>query len=134
MKPLGKNQTLLERAKKAGLALVERAGEAARTNGADAAWEVVYNAICDEGEYVQEVSPEALVTYQMYVSLAFGFLQERPDYKKALQVIKRIDMDLSIFCERFITMKYSHFTEDECVMIAATMSVLKKTIQSLDIR
>ncbi len=131
MLPRKKNQSLEKYAEAAGLHLSARAQKVLSKRGANAAWEVIFKEICNEGQNMREVSPSGIVIYGMYIVVAATFLKDYPDKKKLVELLLRAREDIDRLQERIPKMKPENFTPTEYTSIIAAMAILAKTIKSL---
>jgi hypothetical protein len=129
--PRKKNQSEANYALEAGRSLIKRMTEAHRVGGTEAAWKVIFGAICEEGQFVQEASPSALVIYQAYVVVADSFLERNPDPKKVLALLTRIVKDLELYEVYNKKMKHDNFSEQEWIVIMVCLNTLKTTIDEI---
>ncbi len=125
-KPL-KNQSLVERGTAAAKDLINRLVSAYARKGKDAAWAIIADAIRDEGQYVREASPAAVMTYQAYIFVAVSFLTEHHDLDKAIEFTKQVESDITGLQEQFLMLR-STYTKDEFVSLSAAMTVMREQL------
>lgn len=130
LRPKRKNESLSEYADAASRKLLKRMTSIFHAHGVDAVWKEIFQALCDEGQFVREVSPAAIVIYERYFSVAVNCLKEYPDAKRHEALVRRVKEDLAHHRSKYLQMQPQNFTNHERDQGFAAYAIIAKTLKS----